>query len=184
MGKHARLCYPPAPPARPEPGEPQALFKFKSPRRFRGSFRRADLEQFGVHYQNWYSERQLVDSGAVDRAVAALESAGHCYLQEGALWFKSTAFGDDKDRVIRRENGAYTYFASDIAYHAEKFARGFTRVIDMWGADHHGYVPRVKAALVAGGVFLLWKAARGLRDLGWAAFGLGMAAYWTGFWPF
>ncbi len=113
---------------------------------------RADLEQFGVHYQNWYSERQLVDSGAVDRAVAALESAGHCYLQEGALWFKSTAFGDDKDRVIRRENGAYTYFASDIAYHAEKFARGFTRVIDMWGADHHGYVPRVKAALQALGL--------------------------------
>ncbi|PKY11885.1 arginine--tRNA ligase [Acidithiobacillus marinus] len=113
---------------------------------------RADLEQFGVHYQNWYSERQLVDSGAVDRAVAALESAGHCYLQEGALWFKSTAFGDDKDRVIRRENGAYTYFASDIAYHAEKFARGFTRVIDMWGADHHGYVPRVRAALQALGL--------------------------------
>ncbi|WP_414040382.1 arginine--tRNA ligase [Acidithiobacillus sp. M4-SHS-6] len=113
---------------------------------------RDDLEQFGVHYQRWYSERKLVDSGAVDRAVAALESAGHCYLREGALWFKSTAFADDKDRVLRRENGAYTYFASDIAYHAEKFARGFTQVIDMWGADHHGYVPRVKAALQALGL--------------------------------
>ncbi len=111
-----------------------------------------DLEQFGVHYERWYSERQLVDSGAVDRAVAELEKNGHCYIQEGALWFRSTAFGDDKDRVLRRENGAYTYFASDVAYHAEKFARGFTHVIDMWGADHHGYVPRVKAALNALGL--------------------------------
>ncbi|MBU2761342.1 arginine--tRNA ligase [Acidithiobacillus sulfurivorans] len=113
---------------------------------------RNDLEQFGVHYERWYSERQLVDSGAVDRATAALEAAGHCYIQDGALWFRSTAFGDDKDRVLRRENGAYTYFASDVAYHAEKFARGFTHVVDMWGADHHGYVPRVKAALQALGL--------------------------------
>ena len=104
---------------------------------------------FGVHYERWYSEGSLMDTGAVDTAVAALEKAGHCYTREGALWFRATAFDDDKDRVLRRDNGAYTYFASDVAYHAEKFARGFTHVIDMWGADHHGYVPRVKAALRA-----------------------------------
>lgn len=113
---------------------------------------REDLEQFGVHYERWYSERNLMDTGAVDRAVALLEEAGHCYTQGGALWFRSTAFADDKDRVLRRDNGAYTYFASDVAYHAEKFARGFAHVVDMWGADHHGYVPRVKAALRALGL--------------------------------
>ncbi|MHB8851197.1 MAG: arginine--tRNA ligase, partial [Acidithiobacillus ferriphilus] len=113
---------------------------------------RDDLEGFGVHYERWYSERSLMDTGAVDAAVAALEKAGHCYTQEGALWFRATTFDDDKDRVLRRDNGAYTYFASDVAYHAEKFARGFTHVIDMWGADHHGYVPRVKAALRALGL--------------------------------
>ena len=113
---------------------------------------RDDLEGFGVHYERWYSEGSLMDTGAVDTAVAALEKAGHCYTQEGALWFRATAFDDDKDRVLRRDNGAYTYFASDVAYHAEKFARGFTHVIDMWGADHHGYVPRVKAALRALGL--------------------------------
>ena len=113
---------------------------------------RDDLEGFGVHYERWYSERSLMDTGAVDAAFAALEKAGHCYTQEGALWFRATTFDDDKDRVLRRDNGAYTYFASDVAYHAEKFARGFTHVIDMWGADHHGYVPRVKAALRALGL--------------------------------
>ena len=113
---------------------------------------RDDLEGFGVHYERWYSEGSLMDTGAVGTAVAALEKAGHCYTQEGALWFRATTFDDDKDRVLRRDNGAYTYFASDVAYHAEKFARGFTHVIDMWGADHHGYVPRVKAALRALGL--------------------------------
>ena len=113
---------------------------------------RDDLIGFGVHYERWYSEHSLMNTGAVDAAVAALEAAGHCYIHEGALWFRATAFGDDKDRVLRRDNGAYTYFASDVAYHAEKFARGFTRIIDMWGADHHGYVPRVKAALRALGL--------------------------------
>ncbi|WP_298167311.1 arginine--tRNA ligase [Acidithiobacillus sp.] len=113
---------------------------------------RDDLEDFDVRYERWYSERSLMDTGAVDAAVAALEKAGHCYTLEGALWFRATAFDDDKDRVLRRDNGAYTYFASDVAYHAEKFARGFTHVIDMWGADHHGYVPRVKAALRALGL--------------------------------
>ncbi len=110
---------------------------------------RDDLEGFGVCYDNWYSERTLVESGAVNKVVERLRSAGQMYEKEGALWFRSTHFGDEKDRVVERENGQTTYFASDIAYHAEKLERGFDRVIDVWGADHHGYVPRVKAALEA-----------------------------------
>ena len=110
---------------------------------------RDDLARFGVQYQNWYSERALMESGAVQRALDTLRAAGHVYEQHGALWFRSTAFGDEKDRVVVRDNGQATYFASDIAYHMEKFARGFDRVIDIWGADHHGYVPRVKASLAA-----------------------------------
>jgi len=113
---------------------------------------RNDLGEFRVHYDVWYSEQSLYANGSVERAVARLQAAGHLYEQDGALWFRSTAFGDEKDRVVRRDNGAYTYFASDIAYHAEKFARGFDRVIDVWGADHHGYIPRVKGALAALGV--------------------------------
>jgi len=110
---------------------------------------RDDLAEFGVVYQNWYSERSLMEQGAVERAIARLEEGGHCYRAEGALWFRSTDFGDDKDRVLQRENGAYTYFASDVAYHFEKGTRGFSQLIDMWGADHHGYIPRVRASLQA-----------------------------------
>lgn len=112
---------------------------------------RDDLSRFGVNYQTWYSERSLVENGAVDRALQKLEEAGHLYEQDGAIWFRSTAFGDEKDRVVKRDNGMTTYFASDIAYHMEKLERGFDRVIDVWGADHHGYVPRVRAALQAFG---------------------------------
>ncbi len=112
---------------------------------------RNDLEEFGVTFDRWYSEQSLYSDGKVEQAVMQLESAGHTYVHEGALWFRSTAFGDEKDRVIRRENGVYTYFASDIAYHLDKFERGFVRVIDVWGADHHGYIPRVKGALRASG---------------------------------
>ena len=110
---------------------------------------RCDLEEFGVRFDQWFSERSLYDSGQVERAMQALEGAGHIYIQDGAKWFRSSTFGDEKDRVVQRENGQYTYFASDIAYHLEKFGRGFERVIDVWGADHHGYIPRVKAALQA-----------------------------------
>ena len=110
---------------------------------------RQDLAEFGASYQEWYSERTLTESGAVNRALARLREAGHVYEQSGALWFRSSAFGDEKDRVLVRENGQSTYFASDIAYHMDKLERGFERVIDVWGADHHGYVPRVKAALSA-----------------------------------
>ncbi len=109
------------------------------------------LARFGVSFDMWYSERSLHESGRVDRALEALERAGHLYTQDGALWFRSTAFGDDKDRVVRRDNGLYTYFASDIAYHFDKLERGFELVIDVWGADHHGYIPRVKAAIAAFG---------------------------------
>ncbi len=110
---------------------------------------RRDLEEFGIVYQDWYSERSLMHSGAVENAIERLKMSGHVYEDNGALWFKSTDFGDEKDRVIVRDNGQTTYFASDIAYHAEKLERGFDRVIDVWGADHHGYVPRVRAALQA-----------------------------------
>ncbi|HHZ88457.1 MAG TPA: arginine--tRNA ligase, partial [Chromatiaceae bacterium] len=99
---------------------------------------RDDLDKFGVHYQEWFSERQLTESGAVDRAIDTLQAAGHVY-EDGALWFRSTDFGDEKDRVVRRGNGQTTYFASDIAYHMDKFARGYQRLINIWGADHHGY---------------------------------------------
>ena len=108
---------------------------------------RDDLKGFGVEYEEWYSERSLADSGAVNRAIERLREAGHIYEKGGALWFRSSGLGDEKDRVVQRENGQTTYFASDIAYHMEKFERGFDWVIDVWGADHHGYVPRVKAAL-------------------------------------
>ena len=112
---------------------------------------REDLEGFGVHYENWYSEQSLADHGLINQAVEQLQDAGHIYEDKGALWFRSTTFGDEKDRVVVRDNGQGTYFASDIAYHLDKFARGYDRVIDIWGADHHGYVPRVKAALTAMG---------------------------------
>jgi arginyl-tRNA synthetase len=112
---------------------------------------RQDLEEFGVTFDSWFSEQSLYADGKVAQAVTRLEAAGHTYEHEGALWFRSTAFGDEKDRVIRRENGVYTYFASDIAYHLDKFGRGYSRVIDVWGADHHGYIPRVKGALQASG---------------------------------
>ncbi|MFP4154239.1 MAG: arginine--tRNA ligase [Halothiobacillaceae bacterium] len=110
---------------------------------------RDDLSGFGVNYQEWYSEQSLADRGLVNLAIERLRELGHVYERDGALWFRSTDFGDDKDRVVQRDNGQTTYFASDIAYHMDKFDRGFERVIDVWGADHHGYVPRVRAALRA-----------------------------------
>ena len=110
---------------------------------------RDDLALFGVNYEEWYSERTLMESGKVQQAVERLRKAGYIYEKSGALWFRSTDFGDEKDRVVVRDNGQATYFASDIAYHVEKLERGFERVIDVWGADHHGYGPRVKAALTA-----------------------------------
>ena len=113
---------------------------------------RDDLGAFGVVYDRWLSEQSLHDSGDIERAMKVLEARGHLLEKDGALWFRSTAFGDEKDRVVRRENGALTYFASDIAYHLDKFERGYDRMINVWGADHHGYIPRVKGALTALGL--------------------------------
>jgi arginyl-tRNA synthetase len=113
---------------------------------------RDDLEQFGVHFDVWFSEKALFDTGLVARCVDLLEKNGHLYVQNGARWFKSTTFGDEKDRVVQRENGLYTYFASDIAYHLNKFERGFDKVINIWGADHHGYIARVNGAITALGL--------------------------------
>lgn len=108
-----------------------------------------DLSEFGADFNEWFSEKSLVTSGEIDEAIATLQERGHLYEQGGALWFKSTDFGDDKDRVVRRDNGESTYFASDIAYIANKFSRGFDRIIYVWGADHHGYIVRIKAAAQA-----------------------------------
>jgi len=110
---------------------------------------REDLKEFGVEYEEWFSERSLASKGLIKQAIERLQKANYVYEKNGALWFKSTEFGDEKDRVVVRDNGQSTYFASDIAYHMDKLERGFDRVIDIWGADHHGYIPRVRAALQA-----------------------------------
>ena len=110
---------------------------------------RQDLAEFGVEYEEWFSERGLDESKAVERALDKLRAGGHLYEKDGATWFASSQFGDEKDRVVVRENGQMTYFASDIAYHMDKLERGFGQLINIWGADHHGYIPRVKAAIQA-----------------------------------
>ncbi len=110
---------------------------------------RSDLAQFRVEFDTWFSERSLLESGAIDRAVERLSQQGLLFESDGALWFRSTSFGDEKDRVVRRANGNYTYFASDIAYCLNKKERGFDRLIYIWGADHHGYVTRTRAAFEA-----------------------------------
>ena len=110
---------------------------------------RKDLEDFRVTYDEWFSEEKLHREGMVESAIDQLRSRGFIYEQDGAVWFKSSLFGDEKDRVIIRSNGAKTYFAADIAYHWNKMQRGFDTIIDIWGADHHGYVPRIKAVVEA-----------------------------------
>ena len=109
-----------------------------------------DLNDFGVRYECWFSERSI--DSEIEPVLQILDEKGYLYEKDGNIWFKSTDFGDEKDRVVRRANGQSTYFASDIAYHKNKFDRGFDKVINVWGADHHGYVPRVKAALTALGI--------------------------------
>ena len=110
-----------------------------------------DLEDFGVTFDRWFSEADLFDQGWVERSFMVLKELGLLYEEDGALWFAASRFGDEKDRVIRRSNGATTYFASDVAYHLNKFDRGYDLVVDLWGADHHGYVPRLQAAAQAMG---------------------------------
>jgi arginyl-tRNA synthetase len=110
---------------------------------------RGDLAEFGVLFDHWTSERAFTESGAIDHALAVLERQGRLYREQGAVWFRASDFGDEKDRVVVRENGHKTYFASDIAYHLAKRERGFAHLIDVLGADHHGYVARVRAGLIA-----------------------------------
>ena len=109
-----------------------------------------DLNDFGVSYECWFSEKSI--DSEIEPVLQILDDKGYLYEKDGNIWFKSTDFGDEKDRVVRRANGQSTYFASDIAYHKNKFDRGFDKVVNVWGADHHGYVPRVKAALTALGI--------------------------------
>lgn len=108
-----------------------------------------DLAEFGVEYDDWFSEQSLLDDGAIEKGIEALKNAGHTFEHEGALWFRATSFGDEKDRVLIRANGQSTYFASDVAYHWNKYHRGFERVIDIFGADHHGYISRITSAVNA-----------------------------------
>jgi arginyl-tRNA synthetase len=108
-----------------------------------------DLADFGVEFDVWFSETSLYESGAVEKIVGTLRERGYVFEQDGATWFRSTDFGDDKDRVLIKNDGSYTYLTPDIAYHANKFSRGFDKLINIWGADHHGYIPRMKAAIQA-----------------------------------
>jgi arginyl-tRNA synthetase len=112
-------------------------------------WQRRDLEAFGVTFDVWFRERDLHATGRVEAVVRELQQGGHIYEKDGALWFRSTAYGDDKDRVLVRSDGQPTYLAADIAYHRDKYERGFDRVIDIWGPDHHGYIARMKAAVQA-----------------------------------
>ncbi|MBW1678777.1 MAG: arginine--tRNA ligase [Deltaproteobacteria bacterium] len=108
-----------------------------------------DLNDFSVNFDNWFSEKTLFDDGTVEKTISELQEKNYIYKQDGALWFAATKFGDDKDRVVVRANGQKTYFASDIGYHKNKFSRGFDQTINIWGADHHGYIPRMKAMVQA-----------------------------------
>jgi len=108
-----------------------------------------DLAEFGVVFEKWFSEQSLIDNGLSEICITKLKDGKKLYEKDGALWFKTTAYGDEKDRVVVRDNGNHTYFASDIAYHLEKFERGYDKIINVWGADHHGYIPRVKASIEA-----------------------------------
>jgi len=112
---------------------------------------RQDLLVFGIRFDSWFSEASLVGAGSIQRVLDELEVRGFVFEQDGALWFRSSAFGDDKDRVIRKQDGEWTYLASDIAYHRDKLQRGYDQLIDVWGADHHGYIPRMQAAVQAYG---------------------------------
>lgn len=111
-----------------------------------------DLHLFGVDYEQWYSERSLFENNNINIVIEKLKASNHVYEKNGALWFASSKLGDEKDRVVVRDNGQPTYFASDIAYHADKFSKGYSKIINIWGADHHGYIARVRAALNALGL--------------------------------
>lgn len=115
-----------------------------------------DLERFRVPFDAWFSEKRLHTEGIIPKTLSKLEKEGHLFTEEGALWIKTRPYGDDKDRVLRKSDGQLTYFASDISYHLDKKQRGFSWAINLWGADHHGYIPRMKAALKANGISENW----------------------------
>jgi arginyl-tRNA synthetase len=117
---------------------------------------RRDLDRFGVSFDVWYSESDIHKSRSLEKDLEIMERDGHLFEREGALWIRTSGFGDDKDRVLRKKDGQFTYFASDISYHLDKHRRGITQAINIWGADHHGYVPRMKAALAAHGIPKQW----------------------------
>jgi len=108
-----------------------------------------DLKEFGIIFDAWQSERELYEKGEVAQSINDLKEHDYIYEEEGAVWFRSTAFGDDKDRVVIKKDGTHTYFAPDIAYHRKKIQKGFDEIIDIWGADHHGYIPRMQAVIQA-----------------------------------
>ena len=108
-----------------------------------------DLADFRVGFDNWFSETSLYENGKIEVALDKLRANGHIFEEEGATWFRSTTFGDDKDRVLIKGDGSFTYLLPDIAYHEDKLVRGFDQLINIWGADHHGYIPRMKAAIEA-----------------------------------
>ena len=110
---------------------------------------KSDLSEFGVVFEKWFSEQSLIDTGLSESCISKLKESEKVYKKDGALWFKTTNYGDEKDRVVVRDNGNHTYFASDIAYHFDKFERGYDKIINVWGADHHGYISRVKASIDA-----------------------------------
>ena len=110
---------------------------------------KTDLEDFRVPFDNWFSETTLYGSGKIENAMDKLRENGHIFEEDGATWFRSTTFGDDKDRVLIKNDGSFTYILPDIAYHEDKIQRGFDTLINIWGADHHGYIPRMKAAIEA-----------------------------------
>lgn len=112
---------------------------------------RDDLNLFGIEFQSWFSEASLLESKVVEQVLDELKNLGLLFEQDGAWWFRSSAFGDEKDRVVRKQDGEYTYLASDIAYHRDKLRRGYDLLIDVWGADHHGYIPRMQAVMQAYG---------------------------------
>lgn len=117
---------------------------------------RKDLDDFGVSFDVWYKESDIYANGLLDQSLEAIKKRGKTFEKDGAVWIKTSSFGDDKDRVFQKSDGLYTYFASDIAYHLDKWKRGFTKVVNIWGADHHGYVQRMKAAMQANGIGATW----------------------------
>ena len=132
-----------------EPTEENLKFFRKEGIKFELDKIRKDLDRYRVHFDVWSSEQSIRDAGKVEAAINELNEKGYVYEKDGALWFETTKFGDDKDRVLRKQDGSLTYLVPDIAYHNDKCQRGFDMLVDFFGADHHGYIPRLKASMTA-----------------------------------